>query len=58
MGKTSYYIGRTVEIMGLLLILVAWVISVLQGGSMNFMFSFTGAGMGLFMVGWMIRKLF
>jgi hypothetical protein len=58
MGKAPYYIGRTVQATGLLLILHAWVVSIVQEASMNFMFSFTGTGMAIFMAGWMIQKLF
>ncbi len=58
MGKTAYYIARTVQAGGLGLVLYAWIVSLLQDGSMNMLFSFTGAGMGIFMAGWMIQKLF
>jgi len=58
MGKAPYYIGRIVQATGLLLVLNAWIVSVLQDGSMNFLFSFTGTGMAIFMAGWMIQKLF
>jgi uncharacterized membrane protein YGL010W len=58
MGKAPYYIAKTVQATGLLLVLNAWIVSALYDGSMNFLFSFTGAGMAIFMAGWMIQKLF
>lgn len=58
MGKIPYYVGKTVQGAGLLLVLNAWGVSLLQGGSMNFLFQFTAAGMAIFMVGWMFQKFF
>jgi hypothetical protein len=58
MGKVAYYIARTVQASGLGLVLYAWIVSILQDSSMNVLFSFTAAGMGIFMAGWMIQKLF
>jgi len=58
MGKAPYYIGKMVQATGLILVLHAWVASLLQNGSMNMLFSFTGVGMAIFMAGWMIQKLF
>jgi hypothetical protein len=58
MGKASYYIAKITQVTGLGLVLIVWVVSVMQGGSMNFLFSFAGAGLALFMVGWMVQKLF
>ncbi|MEK7286350.1 MAG: hypothetical protein AAB035_03520 [Nitrospirota bacterium] len=57
MGKTSYYIAKVIQTIGLGLILVAWLVSVTQNSRMDFLFSFFGAGMGLFMAGWMVQKL-
>ena len=54
----SFYIGRIVQVAGLLLVLNAWVVSLAQDGSMNFLFKFTVTGMALFMAGWMLQRLF
>jgi hypothetical protein len=55
-GKLPFYIGKTIQIAGLLLILLAWAGSLAQGGSMNFLFKFTVAGMTVFMIGWVVQK--
>lgn len=56
MGKLFYYIGRTVQAAGLLLILNVLLVSAFQDGSMGFLFKFTLVGMAIFMVGWMLQK--
>ena len=58
MGKLPYYIGKVVQVAGLLLVLDAWIISVAQNGSMNFLFKVTATGMVVFMIGWTIQKYF
>ncbi|MEK7748261.1 MAG: hypothetical protein AAB300_04225 [Nitrospirota bacterium] len=57
MGKSSYYIAKTIQMIGLGLVLVAWIISIMQNSRMDFLFSFASAGVGLFMAGWMVQKL-
>jgi len=54
----SFYVGRTVQAVGLLLVLHAWIASLAQNSSMNMLFSFTVTGMAIFMAGWMLQRLF
>ncbi|MFQ5780249.1 MAG: hypothetical protein ACE5J1_05475 [Nitrospiria bacterium] len=57
MGKFFYYIAKTVQAAGLLLVLNVFIVSALQNGSMSFLFKFTLVGMGIFMAGWMLQKI-
>lgn len=54
--KTFYYIAKTVQVAGLLLILNVFLVSAFQQGSMGFLFKFTLVGMGIFMIGWMLQR--
>jgi len=58
MNKIFYYVAKMVQGAGLLLVLHAWVISLMQDGGMNLLFKFTVTGMAIFMVGWMLQKFF
>jgi len=58
MNKLFYYIAKMVQFSGLLLVLHAWTVSLMQNGSMNFLFKFTVTGMAVFMVGWMLQRFF
>jgi hypothetical protein len=56
--KLPYYIAKTVQAAGLLLVLNTWFVSLVADGSMNFLFKFTVTGMAIFMVGWMFQRFF
>lgn len=56
MGRFLYYIAKTVQAAGLLLVLNALIVSALQNGSMGFLFTFSAVGMAIFMVGWTLQK--
>ncbi len=55
--KAFYYIAKLVQISGLFLILYVLVTSAMFDGDMGFMFTFTVAGMVIFMIGWMLQKI-
>jgi hypothetical protein len=56
MRKSFYYIAKGIQISGLLLILYVLFVSYAYDGSMGFLYKFSGAGMGIFMSGWMMEK--
>ncbi len=56
MRKIFYYIAKTVQATGLLLILHVLYVSSFQGGSMGLLYTFFGVGMGIFMAGWMLQR--
>lgn len=54
--KFLYYLGRTVQVAGLLLILDALIVSALNNEGMAFLMKFTLIGMVIFMLGWALQK--
>lgn len=56
MNRLLYYIAKTVQATGLLLVLNAFIVSAIQEGSMDFLFKFSGVGLGIFMVGWTFQR--
>ena len=50
MGWIRYYLGRTFQLFGLLL--VAWAMLMFFGGAMRPLLALTGGGIVFFMVGW------
>jgi len=54
--KVLYYLGRTVQGAGLLLILDVLIVSALNNEGMAFLMKFTMLGMVVFMLGWALQK--
>ncbi len=56
MRKTFYYIAKSIQATGLLLILHTLYVSAFQNGGTGLLYSFSGVGMGIFMAGWMLQR--
>ena len=54
--KVLYYLGRTVQGAGLLLILDVIIVSALNNEGMAFLMQYTLLGMVIFMLGWALQK--
>ncbi len=54
--KYLYYLGRTVQGAGLLLILDVIIVSALNNEGMAFLMQYTLLGMVIFMLGWALQK--
>ncbi len=58
MRKVLYYVTKGIQATGLLLILHVLYLSYFHHGSMDLLYKFSFAGMGIFMVGWMLARWF
>jgi hypothetical protein len=57
MGKSFYYIAKTVQVTGIVLVLHSLIVSAALGKDMGFLYTFTIVGMGIFMAGWLLQKI-